>query len=190
MSAITFRRPALTRHALTRNALAALAIALLAGRLALQSAVAGAVPAVGEPAPALIARQFDGQAIDLAALRGHVVVLNFWASWCTPCRAEMPALDALAREFQGRGVTVIGLSADDRHDRRDALKAANGFHYRLGMLSDAATNEFGPPREIPLTYIIGRDGAIKAILRANQGDVSAEQLRGAVERELARVPGT
>ncbi len=185
MSAIAFRR-----RGFARRARVVLAVAVVAWQLAPLLAVAGAVPAVGQPAPALIVRQFDGQDIDLAALRGHVVVLNFWASWCTPCRAEMPALDALAREFQGRGVTVIGLSADDRHDRRDALKAANGFHYRLGMLSDAATNEFGPPREIPLTYIIGRDGAIKAILRANQGAVSAEQLRGAVERELARVPGT
>ncbi len=180
MSAITFKRPALSSYAL-----AALAVAVLASQLTPQSAAAGAVPAVGEPAPALIARQFDGQHIDLAALRGHVVVLNFWASWCTPCRAEMPALDALAREFRDHGVTVIGLSADDRHDRRDALKAANGFHYRLGMLSDAATNEFGPPREIPLTYIIGRDGAIKAILRANQGAVSAEQLRAVVVGALA-----
>ena len=180
MSAITFRR-----RVIGRRARVVLSVALVASQLAPVPALAGAVPAVGQPAPALIARQFDGQAIDLAALRGHVVVLNFWASWCTPCRAEMPALDALAREFQGRGVTVIGLSADDPHDRRDALKAANGFHYRLGMLSDAATNEFGPPREIPLTYIIGRDGAIKVILRANQGAVSAEQLRAVVVGELA-----
>ncbi len=186
MRAITSKRPAFTRRALA--ALTALAVALLVWRLT----VAGAAPAVGQsgtvigqPAPALLARQFDGQVIDLAALRGQVVVLNFWASWCTPCRAEMPLLDALAREYRDRGVTVIGLSADDRHDRRDALKAANGFHYRLGMLSDAATNEFGPPREIPLTYIIGRDGAIKAILRANQGAVSAEQLRAVVAGALA-----
>ena len=180
MSAITFRRPALTRHALTRNALAALAIALLASQLALQSAVAGAVPAVGQPAPALIARQFDGQAIDLAALRGHVVVLNFWASWCTPCRAEMPALDALAREFQGRGVTVIGLSADDRHDRRDALKAAQSLSYSLGMLADAQLNDFGAPRSLPLTYVIGTDGVIRAVLGANRGAVSAEALRASI----------
>jgi peroxiredoxin len=156
------------------------AVALLAGRLALQSAVAGAVPAIGQPAPALIARQFDGQTIDLAALRGHVVVLNFWASWCAPCRAEMPALDALAREFQGRGVMLIGLSADDPHDRRDALKAAKALSYSLGMLSEAQRNDFGAPRSLPLTYVIGADGVIRTVLSANRGTVSAATLRAAV----------
>ena len=185
MSAITFRR-----RVIGRRARVVLAVALVASQLAPVPALAGAVPAVGQPAPALIARQFDGQAIDLAALRGHVVVLNFRASWCTPCRAEMPALDALAREFQGRGVTVIGLSADDPQDRRDALKAAEALSYSLGMLSDATVNGFGAAREIPLTYIIGRDRVIEAIIRANQGAASAEQLHAAVEQELAPVPGS
>ncbi|MGB8693026.1 MAG: TlpA disulfide reductase family protein [Steroidobacteraceae bacterium] len=175
MPVITSRRPAFTRRAL-----AAVAVALLAGRLALQSAVAGAVPAIGQPAPALVARQFDGQIIDLGALHGHVVVLNFWASWCTPCRAEMPALNALAREFQARGVTVIGLSVDDPHDRRDALKAAEGLSYSLGMLSEAQRNDFGAPRSLPLTYVIGADGVIRAVLSANRGAVSAEALRASV----------
>jgi peroxiredoxin len=169
MPAITSKRPAFTRRAL-----AALAVTVLAGRLAL------AGPEVGQPAPALVARQFDGQIIDLGALHGHVVVLNFWASWCTPCRAEMPALDALAREFQARGVTVIGLSVDDHHDRRDALKAAKALSYSLGMLSEAQRNDFGAPRSLPLTYVIGADGVIRTVLSANRGTVSAATLRAAV----------
>ena len=186
MSAITFRHGAFAGRALATPAI--LVAALLAGRLTLadaELAVSRSDPAVGQSAPALVAHQFDGQSIDLATLRGQVVVLNFWASWCTPCRAEMPALDALAREFRERGVTVIGLSVDDRHDRRDALKAAEGLSYSLGMVSDATVNGFGAVREIPLTYIIGRDRAIKAIIRANQGAASAEQLHAAVEQELA-----
>ncbi len=169
MSGITSRP-----HASPGSALAALAVALLAQGPAL------AGPVVGQPAPALIARQFDGQSIDLAALRGHVVVLNFWASWCTPCRAEMPLLDALAREFRERGVMVIGLSADDRHDRRDALKAAEALNYPLGMLAEATLNEFGAPRALPLTYLIGADGVIRAVLSANRGAVSAEALRASI----------
>lgn len=169
MSAITSRPPALTWRALG---------VLVTALLAQGPALAG--PEVGQPAPALIARQFDGQSIDLAALRGHVVVLNFWASWCTPCRDEMPALDALAREFRERGVTVIGLSADDRHDRPDALTVAEAFTYRLGMLADATLNDFGAPRSLPLTYVIGTDGVIRTVLSANRGAVSAADLRASI----------
>ena len=92
-----------------RRALFAPALALTLG---VGVARAADAPTVGHAAPALIARQFDGQLLDLAAQRGHVVLLNFWASWCVPCREEMPQLDALAHEFHDRGLIVIGLSAE------------------------------------------------------------------------------
>jgi cytochrome c biogenesis protein CcmG, thiol:disulfide interchange protein DsbE len=163
------------------------AVAALISCLPLIASPAGSDPtlSLGRIAPPLTALQFDGQRFDLGSLRGQVVVLNFWASWCSPCRAEMPALDALDREYRDQGVVVVGLSVDDRHDRRDALKAARGLGYRLGLASDAPVNGFGPAREIPLTYLIGRDGSIKAILRANRGALSTAELRSEIERELA-----
>ena len=154
--------------------------ALFALVLGVGVARAADAPTVGHAAPALIARQFDGQLLDLTAQRGHVVLLNFWASWCVPCREEMPQLDALAHEFHDRGLIVIGLSADDRHDRADALKVARNQSYALGMLSEATRNEFGSPRSLPLTYVIDGDGVIRTVLSANRGPVSAEALRSAV----------
>ncbi len=141
--------------------------------------------AVGDAAPALVARSFDDQAIDLAALRGQVVVLNFWASWCGPCRAEMPMLDALGREYRARGVVVLGMSADDRHDRKDALRAARAVSYPTGMLAEAQVNGFGAPRALPLTYIIAPSGVVAAVLRANQGQLSERELRAVVDAQLA-----
>jgi len=168
--------PAIT----SEGAFAPLLATLAALALGACPALAAEAPAAGAPAPALVARQFDGQVVDLAAQRGHVVLLNFWASWCGPCRAEMPALDALAQELRERGLVVIGLSADDRHDRADAVKAAKGLGYPLGLLSEATRNEFGSPRSLPLSYVIDREGVIRSVLSANRGPVSVEALRAAV----------
>ena len=131
----------------------------------------------------LEARLFDGRALDLATLRGQVVVLNLWASWCTPCRQEMPVLDALAHEYAARGVTVVGLSADDRHDRREAERIARGFGYALGLLAEAPRNGFGTPAALPLTYVIDVHGRIARVLRAADGTTGRE-LRAAVEAQL------
>lgn len=172
-----------------RGALAlALALAWLLQGAA--SARAGGPPAVGEAAPPFVARSFTGDTIDLAALRGQVVVLNFWASWCVPCREEMPLLDALSHEYHDRGVVVVGLSADDRHDRRDAVAAARSVSYFTGLLSEAPTNGFGAPQMLPLTYVITRTGAVSAVLSANRGALSAAQLRAAVDAALAATAAT
>jgi len=159
-------------------------LVLLASGISMPRAAAAAAPEVGKPAPALVARRFDGASVDLAALRGQIVVLNFWASWCGPCREEMPALDALSREFRDQGVVVVGLSANDRHDRRDALKAAQGVSYAVGMLGEAARNDFGEPHMLPLTYLIDREGVIRSVLSANRGASSAAALREAVQALL------
>ena len=157
--------------------------AAAAGWLA-AAAHAGAPPVAGMPAPALVARAFDGQPIDLESMRGKVVVLNFWASWCGPCRSEMPLLDAIAHDYGERGVVVVGLSADDPHDRKDAVKAARTVAYATGLLSEASVNGFGTPQVLPLTYIIGATGTVAAVLSANRGPLSATQLRGAIDAQL------
>ena len=151
---------------------------LVAGAGALPARAAA--PAVGDLAPSLVAPLFGGSSFDLAGQRGHVVLLNFWASWCKPCRAEMPELARLQRQYRERGLVVLGLSADDRHDLADARKAAQGLDYALGMLGDATVNGFGQPLGIPLIYLVGADGAIRAILRGNQGPLDAAALETAV----------
>ncbi len=147
-----------------------------------ETALASA-PNVGRPAPALVVQSFGGEKFDLSTLRGKVVVLNFWASWCEPCRSEMPLLEALSQEYGAR-VAVVGLSADDPHDRRDAVQAAKRVSYMTGLLSEAPVNGFGPPLGLPLTYVIDPSGTVSAILQANQGAISADRLRAAVETAL------
>ena len=183
--------PAITseaRRIATRLPRAALALLLVTFAPAWAATTPGsASPIVGQRAPALLARTFGGDKIDLAELRGKLVVLNFWASWCGPCRSEMPALDALYREYRSRGVVVIGLSADDSHDRKDALAAARGLSYVTGMLSEATTNGFGAPQVLPMTYVIAADGTLAEVLTANRGALSAAQLRAAVDARLPAI---
>ena len=162
------------------------AAVLVAAAMGLQATTsrAGSPPVAGQPAPALIAPGFDGQAIDLQSLRGKVVVLNFWASWCGPCRSEMPMLDAVSRDYSNRGVVVLGFSADDPHDRRDAAKIARTVGYRTGLLAEATVNGFGTPQVLPLTYIIGPAGTLAVVLSANRGALSDAQLREAIAAQL------
>jgi thiol-disulfide isomerase/thioredoxin len=77
---------------------------------------ARATPEIGEEAPALVVNALDGTTFDLAKLRGKVVLVNYWATWCAPCRKEMPKLDAFYRRYHARGLEIIGISIDFERD--------------------------------------------------------------------------
>jgi thiol-disulfide isomerase/thioredoxin len=161
--------------------------AWLCALLAILVAPAGfaADDAVGAAAPALIVRQLDGHEFDLQALKGHVVVLNLWATWCPPCRAEMPLLDAFARKYAGRGLVLFGASADDPHDRKEVVKVMHAFSYPAGLLTDATANGYGSPQVLPVSYVIGPDGRIRARLLPGKGALTEKELADAVEPLLA-----
>jgi len=168
----------LTTRKSTRRSLT-LCLSLLAPSL-VAGASLGASDEVGQPAPVLIVKQLDGHDLDLVALRGKVVVLNFWATWCPPCRAEMPMLEAFYEKHATEGVTVIGLSADDPHERKAVTRAMLGFTYPAALLVDAKSNGFGVPKVLPITYIIGADGIIRARLLPTKGNLTEQELSAAV----------
>jgi cytochrome c biogenesis protein CcmG, thiol:disulfide interchange protein DsbE len=167
--------------------------ALCLGLVVLLSGAGMAVAApddVGQPAPVLIVKQLDGRDLDLAALRGQVVILNFWATWCPPCRAEMPVLEAFYQKHASQGVMVIGLSADDPHERKAVRRVMQGFTYPAALLVDARHNGFGNPKVLPVTYIIGADGIIRARLLPTKGNLTEQSLSAAVATLLAKDPGS
>lgn len=168
-----------------RLPLLTLLVAGLASWLLPHAARGATPPRIGDPAPVLRARAFDGSVVDLAAWRGHPVVLHYWASWCVPCREEMPRLDALYREAHARGLEVLALSADDRHDRKSAVGIAAAFGFPAGMVDEAEADGFGRPQALPTTWVIDAQGRISAVLRANRGSVSEAALREAVLPLLA-----
>lgn len=150
------------------------------------AAMAFASATVGDPAPALDVPELDGHAFDLAAQHGKVVVVNFWATWCPPCRAEMPALDAFYRRYHGQGLEMIGLSADRSRDRDDVQKIMQAFSYPAAMLDDATANDFGPPSELPTTVVVDRNGVVRAKLTPDQIPITEKSLADTVLPLLAQ----
>lgn len=128
---------------------------------------ARATPAAGEAAPALVIVEIGGVRFDLAALRDKVVVLNFWATWCAPCRLEMPQLDAFYARFHALGVEVVGISVDRVRERRDVADTARAVRYPVAILADATADGFGKPAVLPVTFVIDRRGVVRAVITPN-----------------------
>jgi cytochrome c biogenesis protein CcmG, thiol:disulfide interchange protein DsbE len=129
--------------------------------LPISSVIAGAAPAMNEAAPPLIATALDGQTFDLAKLRGKVVLVNFWATWCAPCRKEMPILDAFYRRYREQGLELIGISVDFARDSAKMRKAAGAVSYPTVMANDIPVNGFGPPDGVPVTYVVDTEGVVR-----------------------------
>ncbi len=153
----------------------------------LMSATAHAAPMVGRPTPPLAGPTLNGPPISLASLRGRVVVLNLWATWCAPCREEMPALDAFYRQYAARGVVVVGLSTDKPQAQALAQRIMSNFSYPAIMGATAPVNGFGMPSEVPVTLIIGPDGVVRAIVNGEGGLLTEQRLAALVEPLLPRI---
>ncbi|HXZ64543.1 MAG TPA: TlpA disulfide reductase family protein [Streptosporangiaceae bacterium] len=115
-------------------------------------------------APAVSGTTVTGAHLSLTAYRGDTIVLNFWGSWCAPCRAEAPALGQLARLLQARGVRFVGIDIRDEPD--SALAFMQQFNVDYPSISDPGDEialDFRstvPPADIPTTLVIDRDGRI------------------------------
>jgi peroxiredoxin len=122
--------------------------------------------AAGQRAPALRLRRFpDGAATDLDDFRDKLVVLNFWATWCTPCAAEMPALESLWTEYRGRGLVVLGV-AEDRDAPASVLApyiAHLGLTFPVLADPDQRAGEDWRVTGLPTTFLIRPGGEVAAM---------------------------
>ena len=138
-------------------------------------------PNVGQVAGELL----DGSSFDLASWRGKVVVVNFWGSWCHPCRSEAASLDAVYRQYRAKGVEFLGI--DVREGRAQAQTFVRTHHIGYPSLfdpSDVLALRFPglPPNATPTTLVIDRQGRIAA---RESGQIFFTQLRDTVARALA-----
>jgi cytochrome c biogenesis protein CcmG, thiol:disulfide interchange protein DsbE len=111
-------------------------------------------------AASITATLLDGSAFATERLVGKVVVVNFWATWCAPCREEMPALDAWYREHRAQGVEVLALSVDELALEAQVREAARPFTFPVAMMKAAKLAGFGRIWRMPVTAVIDRQGRL------------------------------
>ncbi len=141
--------------------------------------------APGRPAPALVGPRLDGPAFDLAAERGKLVLVDFWASWCEPCRRELPALERLHRQHAAAGLVVVGVSVDEqRGDAEQFLRDQVQLSFPIVHDADHALAGAWSPPKMPTVYLVERDGTIARTF-AGEKPGQLDELRAEVARRLA-----
>ena len=121
----------------------------------------GVGPTLGT-APDFSVRTLDGATIATADLRGRVVLVNFWATWCPPCRIEIPALQRLHEDFADDGLVVLGLSTDAGGTGAVAeFLADRGVSYPVAMADGPTRRAFGGVSALPTTFILDREGVVR-----------------------------
>jgi peroxiredoxin len=163
---------------------------LLGGMLVLASALAYAQalkPWSGAATPALQLEDADGAMHSLADYRGKVVLVNFWATWCVPCREEMPSIESLRRTMQGKPFAVLAVNVGEggRVARSFGQKLDLGFPLLLDR--DTRVAKAWSARVLPASYLIGPDGKIRYSY-LGELDWSSAEVRARIEMLMPKDP--
>ncbi len=140
-----------------------LSAALIAGTLLFSgTGCAAQTPSPGTPAPAFSATDLNGAVLDSAVYKGKILIINFWATWCPPCRAEIPDFAAFYEENKDKGLEIIGFSVDDLPTARlrDFVEKFK-MTYPVALADERLVQAFDPGPYIPTTFIIDRKGFIR-----------------------------
>jgi thiol-disulfide isomerase/thioredoxin len=140
----------------------------------------------GVPAPDFAFERFQGEPSRLSALRGKVVVLDFWATWCPPCRDELPGLEALARKYESQGVVLLAANSEspDLDESKEAVKVwvqHEAEMAKYAVFTDPEAHKAYEVKALPTVFVIGRDGVIVA---SGRGLHDQDEIEGWVERAL------
>jgi peroxiredoxin len=133
-------------------------------------------------APKFVRRDLTGQTINLARLRGKVVLLNFWATWCAPCQIEMPIFARWQQQYGADGLAVVGISMDDDSASVRAVIKKLRIDYPVAMGSAALGQRYGGVLGLPLTFLIDRRGIVRA---EYLGEADVTKIEAALQKLLA-----
>jgi thiol-disulfide isomerase/thioredoxin len=175
------RRP---RFELTRARAAAVLLLLSLG--CATTSAAGGGP-VGAPLPPLTVDALSGKSINVASYKGRVLLLDVWASWCDPCKQELPVLNEMARRLKSQGIDILAVSVDQERENVDKfLRAHGGGRWALTVAHDprGEVAELLQPDKMPTSYVVDRAGIVRYV---NAGFVPEDA--AAIERRLLEVAG-
>jgi cytochrome c biogenesis protein CcmG, thiol:disulfide interchange protein DsbE len=143
------------------------------------------VRARDEAVPTFAVRTFSDETLTSESLRGQVVLVNVWATWCVPCRVEMPLLEATWQRHRARGLVVLGASVD-RGDPAAvrAFVTSRGLTYPIAIVDDDVVRALGGVQAYPTSLLLGRDGRV---LHRVVGPIGPLSLEPAIRRALAAV---
>jgi peroxiredoxin len=139
----------------------------------------GSGPVVGQPAPTFALRNADGEIVKLTDLRGKVVWINFWATWCRPCKQELPDIQKLYGEKRGQGLEVLTINYQD--PREDAIAYFRDNNLEIPMLLDPNGSVYDQYRlqGLPDSFFVDRDGNVAAL---HYGYMTEEKMRQRLEQ--------
>ncbi len=164
-----------------REILSHLLAALCLGVLSTGAAYAAPI-AAGRPAPSFVLKDSAGKPIKLADLKGRVVLLNFWATWCAPCRVEMPWFEEFSTKYQDKGLAVLGVSLNDGGWK--AIQPVVGklqITYAIVLGDDKVSKSYGMGDLLPATFLIDRAGTIREV---KEGFGNKDEFESKIEKLL------
>jgi len=153
-------------------------------RLLLLSLLLGTGLALAEPAPDFTLKSDSGENIRLAEQRGKVVMINFWASWCGPCRKEMPLLDELYQRYEPAGFTLFGVNVEQNPEAAQRFLEDVGVSFPILYDPESNVSQRYQVDAMPTTVMVDRDGQVRYVNRGYK-DGDEEKYRKQV-RELIR----
>lgn len=162
--------------------LAVIVVVLLYQRALPQARAALNLGSGSEPAPLFTLQSLDGGTVSLDALRGQVVLVNFWASWCLPCRVEMPGFERVYRARSDEGFVILGIATDTHAEAAiRAFVAEHDITYPILLAAPQVVQAYGGVNAIPESFLIDREGRIRHRI---VGYFAEPVLRSAVSRLL------
>ena len=148
---------------------------ILVGMLSYPSIAAS--PKEGQPVPHFEVTTLDGHAINSASLKGEVTLVHFWATWCTPCLEEMPALDKFYSEHQKDGFEVIAVSVDDSVDESKVREFAKRYAFPIALKENSKVDGFGRLWAVPLSFLVDRKQIIRKTDWTGPEKIDADSLK-------------
>lgn len=159
-------------------------IPLAVAAMLLSTQPAMAILQTGEKAPAIKLVTTSGQAVTLANYRGYVLVMDFFATWCIPCKESIPHMIDLNRKYGRQGLQILGVSVDEGNDREvKEFIAARRINYPVAIAGDEMQADYGL-RSIPTIYVISKKGVVAGKFQG-YSDQTAKAIEDTVKRLLA-----